>query len=510
MRNTLSLFLAFAAGAFGLQAQTATGYEVKVSIKNSNDSACYMTKYTWEKPYIVDTAKVDKAGNMVFKGKKPLEKGIYSIYSPKKGVLYFDFIVNESQKLAFATDTLDFYRRMKITGPKENQDFLDFVLFMGSKNQERSTYEKEVKAKKTADSTKLLVAKNTELFNEIKKYQTDYLAKNPNNYLATLIRMQTEPEVPALPANLKTSADSSIWRYNYYKNHYWDGVPLDDIGTVNTNKLFSEKFKRYYEKVLVQNPDSLMKACDWLIESTKGNKEMFKWVTFNLTYMSETSKIMGMDAVFVHLINKYYRTGKAFWLDEKTLEKMLKRADVLEPLLIGHIAPDINMIDTGGIKIIHKLGMDTANSSQTLTKLYYDNLPTLQKLFVPLSKVKADYTVLLFWDVDCGHCKKEVPVILETYHKLKKEGVNIEVFAVYTQHEYDKWKKYIIENKLDWMNVADGVHLNNLKDKFDIFSTPVIYMLDKNKVIKAKRIGAEQIEDVIKIMQREAKEKEKK
>ncbi|MFL5729074.1 MAG: DUF4369 domain-containing protein, partial [Cytophagaceae bacterium] len=297
MRNTLSIFLALTASAFSATAQT--GYEVKVSIKNSVDSACYMTKYTWEKPYIVDTAKVDKAGNMVFKGKKPLEKGIYSIYSPKKGVLYFDFIVNESQKLAFATDTVDFYRKMKITGPKENQDFLDFVLFMGSKNTERSTYEKEVKAKKTADSTKLLNAKSTELYNQIKKYQTEYLAKNPNNYLSTLIRMQMEPEVPALPEEVKKSADSSIWRYNYYKNHYWDGIPLDDIGTVNTNKLFSEKFKRFWEKVLVQNPDSLIKEADRLIAKTGQEKEMFKWVTFNLTYMSETSKIMGMDAVFV-------------------------------------------------------------------------------------------------------------------------------------------------------------------------------------------------------------------
>ncbi|MFL5753470.1 MAG: TlpA family protein disulfide reductase, partial [Bacteroidia bacterium] len=154
-----------------------------------------------------------------------------------------------------------------------------------------------------------------------------------------------------------------------------------------------------------------------------------------------------------------------------------------------------------------KLGMDKVESSEVLTKIYYDNLPALQKLFVPLSKVKADYTVLLFWDVDCGHCKKEVPIILDTYHKLKKEGMSIEVYAVYTQHEYDKWKKFIIENKLDWINVADGVHLNNLKKKFDIFSTPVIYMLDKNKTIKAKRIGAEQIEDVIRIMEKEDKKK---
>jgi thiol-disulfide isomerase/thioredoxin len=273
---------------------------------------------------------------------------------------------------------------------------------------------------------------------------------------------------------------------------------LNDIGIINTNRLFSERLKRYYEKVISQSPDTLIKEADWLISRTMPNKDNFRFVTHHLTYWTETSKIMGTDAVFVHLIKTYYKTGQASWLDEKQLAKVIERADILEPLLIGKVVPDLELIDTIGIRAVQKLGMDTTTSSERLTKLYYDNIGNLQKLFINLKKIKADYTVLLFWDVDCGHCKKEVPIILETYHKMKKEGISMEVFAVYTQHEYDKWKKFIKENKLDWINVADGVHLHNLKKKFDIFSTPVIYLLDKDKKIKAKRIGAEQIEEVIK------------
>ena len=40
---------------------------------------------------------------------------------------------------------------------------------------------------------------------------------------------------------------------------------------------------------------------------------------------------------------------------------------------------------------------------------------------------------------------------------------------------------------------------------YDIFSTPVIYVLDKDKKIKAKRIGTEQVIDVVKQMEREYK-----
>ncbi|HEY1040453.1 MAG TPA: TlpA disulfide reductase family protein, partial [Bacteroidia bacterium] len=190
----------------------------------------------------------------------------------------------------------------------------------------------------------------------------------------------------------------------------------------------------------------------------------------------------------------------ATWLDDKQLDKVIKRADILRHLLIGKKAQDLQLIDTSGIKAIQKMGIDTINDSKRLTDAYYKNQDAIQKLLVPMYNIKADYTVLVFWDVDCGHCKKEIPIIQEAYHKMKKEGVSVEVMAVYTQHEYAKWKTFIKDSKLDWINVADAVHLNNLKEKYDIFSTPVIYVLDKNKVIQAKRIGAEQIEDVINML----------
>ena len=62
---------------------------------------------------------------------------------------------------------------------------------------------------------------------------------------------------------------------------------------------------------------------------------------------------------------------------------------------------------------------------------------------------------------------------------------------------------------MDWINVYDGVHINNLKEKYDIYSTPVIYMLDKNKRIKAKRIGTEQVKDIVKQMEKDYKSEKK-
>jgi hypothetical protein len=51
--------------------------------------------------------------------------------------------------------------------------------------------------------------------------------------------------------------------------------------------------------------------------------------------------------------------------------------------------------------------------------------------------------------------------------------------------------------------------LNNIREKYDVYSTPVIYILDKNKVIKAKKIGSEQIKDIIRNMEAEYKSAKK-
>jgi thiol-disulfide isomerase/thioredoxin len=140
-----------------------------------------------------------------------------------------------------------------------------------------------------------------------------------------------------------------------------------------------------------------------------------------------------------------------------------------------------------------------------MTKVFYANVNEVNKLWVKLSDVKADYTILVFWDVDCGHCQKEIPKLLDAYNELLKEKVNVKVFSVYMQHEGEKYLKYIADNKLPWINVYDGAHYNNSIEKYDVYSTPVIYILDKNKVIKAKRIDADKVTTIIKVIDSETK-----
>ena len=125
---------------------------------------------------------------------------------------------------------------------------------------------------------------------------------------------------------------------------------------------------------------------------------------------------------------------------------------------------------------------------------------------VSLYDVKAKYTVVIFWDHGCGHCKKEVPKLSDIYKtKLKQKGV--EVYAIETENKPDEWKKFIREHQLEWINVNEPDDYNRAVTKkfYDIYSTPVIYLLDENKIIKAKRIDTEQLGGFIDMLEKEKK-----
>jgi hypothetical protein len=83
---------------------------------------------------------------------------------------------------------------------------------------------------------------------------------------------------------------------------------------------------------------------------------------------------------------------------------------------------------------------------------------------------------------------------------LKSKGV--EVYAVDIADDEAKWKKFIKEKNLDWFNVHDKYHTYFFHQLYDIYSTPVIYLLDENKKIKAKRIDVDQLSGFIDFLEK--------
>jgi thiol-disulfide isomerase/thioredoxin len=114
-----------------------------------------------------------------------------------------------------------------------------------------------------------------------------------------------------------------------------------------------------------------------------------------------------------------------------------------------------------------------------------------------LYNIKARYTIIYFWEKDCGHCQKETTV-LKAFYNESHDNLEVEVYAVCIDTSLIGWKKYIREKEMDWINVNGFLSLTpDFHNLYDVHSSPVMYLLDEKKNIIAKRILTEQIKEFI-------------
>jgi thiol-disulfide isomerase/thioredoxin len=476
---------------------SAQGYDIRFNMKGNKDTMMYLVKYVWDQQYVADTCKNIKNGQIQFKGKEPLDKGVYTLVSQGKSI-YFDFFVNENQKFTISCDNNDIVNTLKATGSKENENFISYIKYITNKNVEFGKFRDQSKGMTKADSSKFINEKIQKMNDDVKKFDSDFMERMKGTYVYDVMNLKTEKEAKDIPKASNGRPDS-VYAYYYYKSHFFDGIDFSDDRIIRT-PFFDDRVKRYFDNVILQHPDTVIQEIDKVMAKSKQDGLVYNLLLGHFTYKYEQSKIMGFDKVFVHLCDKYIISGKASQVySDETVAKIKERADILRNLLLESKAPELYMIDTTFGKQVMKMGFDTAKTSQSVTDLYYKNLDKLTPMFKTLYMIKAKYTVLVFWSVDCGHCQTEIPKLNEELKELKGK-IDFETFSVYTKEDFEAWRKFVHEKKLEFINVFDPVHLNNLKEKYDIYSTPVIYILDKEKKIKAKRLSAEQVPEMLKML----------
>ncbi len=457
-KSTILVFILF---IFTLNVTFSQGYKIKVKIRDLQDTSIILGYHMDGKMLAKDTAMLDNKGAGAFTGEVPLQGGMYFIFLPSKNI--FNILIGDDQKFSIETNKDNFTDNMNISGSEENELFYQYELFLKEKGQKAKALRDELKQQDETDkkNKEKIQAEMEELNKEVEAEQNRLISEYPQTFLASFIRATQPVEVPDPPLDENGEPKDKNFRYKYYKQHYFDNINFSDDRLLRTS-IFKPKLKEYFDKYVVQIPDSIIKDADRVINMARQNDEVFKYVLGTLYNKYNQSKIMGHDAVFVHLA-EYYINGEADWADSSFVAKIKERVDKTKPNLIGNTAPNIRAV-------------------------------TINNRFIDLHAIKSDYLVILFYEPDCGHCKKEVPKMREIYHRLKDKG--LQVLGFYTQGDTAKWYEFVREKKLDWINVWSP-YSNKYRDLYNIYSTPTIYVLDKDKEIIAKRVGAEQIEKIV-------------
>jgi thiol-disulfide isomerase/thioredoxin len=296
----------------------------------------------------------------------------------------------------------------------------------------------------------------------MKAYLKNVVAMNKGNLLATLVNSLIPIEIPefSIPS-VASNPDSLKWvmNYNYNKDHFFDNIDLTDERLLRTPILYA-RLHAFFTNVVIQAPDSINREIDKIIKKVGGNYKIFQFVSVYLFNHFRESEIMGHDAVMVKLADDIYLTGKADWVTKEFKDDLRKQIELIRPNLLGKTAHNLVMNSYKGI-------------------------------FVALEDIEKDFTILYFWEPDCGHCKEATPLLRQFYEKPK--AYSLEVFAVCTTGEKEKWTKYIEDNKLTWINGWDPQRNTRFDYYYNVQSTPLVYVLDRDKKIIAKKLPIEEI-----------------
>jgi len=455
-----------------LLSQKSNGYEIKIQINGFKQKEIYMAYHLGEKQYIKDTIKQQADGSFLFKGDSPLESGIYLVVLPPDNN-YFQLIIEKNdQYFSVTTDAADPSKNIQTKGSIENKLFYGYMNFLAEKRPQSEALNNRLKEEKDSLKMQELTDAIDKIDQEVEDFQFNFIQNNANTFTSAIIKANTPLKLPDFTG---TEEEQQREAFYYNRDHYFDNLDLSDGRFLRTPFLF-ERINTYVSKLQVQVPDSLIKAIDLVLAKTKNASESYRY--FAVHYLNEyaNSKFVGMDAVYVHLAEKYYASGQAPWVDSTQLAKIVENAVSLKPILIGKTAPNIKM-------------------------QLRDGSP------VTLHDIKSPYIVLYFWRYDCGHCKESTPDIKAFYEEYKNKGVKIFAVCVKFNDEIGDCWKYVDENQLDgWIHAVDPYLRSKFYSLYNVKTTPQIFILDKNKKIISKGIGAPQLKEVMgKIMEFDSK-----
>lgn len=440
------------------------GYNLSFKVDGWKDTTVYLGHYYGESTYVKDTASVSSKGEFKFDGKKTLGPGVYFLVLDKVKVI--EFVIGSSQNFRMETNATDYIKNMKVTGDPDNKLFFENMLFNGDRHKEAEPFINQLKDSTLAENKKKELRENFNKINDkVMAYQNEVIKNHPNTVTATLLKANQPIQIPEPPKKADGTIDSSF-QLKWYREHFFDNFDLGNEALLRMPRpMYNEKINEYLDKLYAPQADTLLKAIEKMIAKSKKTQETYKYLIWNVMIKYQQPEIMGLDAVYVSLYDKYFATGEMdFWVNDKLKKTLQEFSDRLRKSLIGKTGPNLTMLD-----------------ANLKPKSLYD--------------LKNKYTVLYIFDPDCGHCKEETPKLVNFYNK-NKSKFDVEIFAISADTSMLKMKNYIRDMKMQFVTVnGPRTYVGPYQDHYDAVTTPSLFVLDNKKKIIAKKIPAEKLED---------------
>lgn len=407
--------------------------KIKVKIENHHDSIYYLLKYKSDKTHtILDKSSVSD-DYKTFTNDINYDEGIYVLADSEQNPL-FEVLLGKDQKFSIHVEELMDLSSYKVKGCKETSAYFDIY--------SKTTLNKlHIKA---LESEMEFFPDNARKIDSIKLKHNEYLEsiriKYLNSFLDTYIYFNKEIIVPEEYKDNKGQ---------YIIDHYFDDVLFGDTRILNT-RLLKNKLDDYFDNYMSkQTPEVICQKIDDLISmindselrvqgSESSIRDYVLWYLYSKYFNPENIE---NELVYIHLVDNYFSKLEIENLTDNIRKEIIKRADILRDITIRKTAPTFSFTDDNG---------DT----------------------ISLDSIKSKYTVLFFFKPDCQKCIRDKRIL----GLVKKRRNDLTVLEINISED-------------NYNNVS-----HDIIKKYDVMTTPTIYLLNENKEIIAKHIKAEEVE----------------
>ena len=223
-----------------------------------------------------------------------------------------------------------------------------------------------------------------------------------------------------------------------------------------------KKLYEYFAAIDRAGTDVQKEECDFLIE-TCTDSLMRQHVAMTVYDHYVTSKVMGAEAVAIHVFDRWFATGKVAMRNSSELLAARIFAEFNRQSLVGNKAPILQMYD-----------MD-----QTPVTLF--------------DEPSGRYTVLYFYDTSCATCKVQT-ILLRNL--LQEEDYPVDFIAVYAADNKAEWDKYVDEQFALDLDRTKMTHLwdpeldSDFQRKYGVLQTPRMFLISPDGTILGRGLDA--------------------
>jgi len=467
------LFMVLAAAAQTKPpAPAASGHAISITLTPYKNCEIYLGSYFGKGKILSDSAHLNEKSQGVFRGKTKLPGGIYFVVSPQL-TIQFDVLIGKDQQFSIVGDS-SHKESAAITGSPDNDLFRQYSAGSAQRGKHLQDLMTQLPAAKDAADSARVRASIKEASKDLDTYRAGIIRSHPGTLLAALLNAMKHPETPAIP--VVNGKPDSTYPFRYVKEHYWDDVAFNDDRLLHT-PFFEAKLDEYFKYYVSPDADSIIPEMKYILLSARTGKEMYPYLLTKFTNKYMNPEYMGQDKAFLYLFENFYTKGDTTFLNAASRKTIFDRAYSMMANQIGNPAPALDLSDTSGKT-------------------------------VSLYSLNAPYTLVVFWDPTCGHCKEEIPRV-DSIYRAKWKAMGMKLYSVNVKDGTgDELKKFAKEKNLspDWIytsqpkaafDAEQAAGKANFRQLYDVFKTPTLYLLDDKKHIIAKQLTELQFDDVM-------------